>query len=85
MSKPEARGTRHVSQAEVLGRINLLIDFECDGLSAVLASRAGLEPEVAAQLQNGDERALTGQRLLAILHAFPRHAHWLISGEGERG
>jgi hypothetical protein len=45
----------------------------------VLASRTGIRPDVAAQLHDGDEHALTVETLLAILCAFPAHAGWLIT------
>lgn len=70
-----------ISPADLLRRIALLIDGECGGSPSVLASRAGIGPGVAARLEEGDERALTVETLLAILHAFPAHAHWLIAGE----
>ena len=78
--------TEHVpvARAELLRRIGLVVDAECGGSAAVLASRVGLCPEAAVQLREGDVHALTVERLLAILRAFPAHAHWLISGENVR-
>lgn len=75
---------REISRTELLHRIALLIDAECGGASSVLASRATLPPEVAAQLHSGDERALTVETMLAILYAFPAHAHWLVTGTNSR-
>lgn len=73
------------SRWDLLRRISEVINVECDRSSTVFASRAGLTNEAAVRLLEGDETALTVDTLLAILHAFPWRAEWLITGQRPGG